>query len=56
MPFAVMYSPAFPVLARVSTRRAETMNRGLGMDFVVLAVGIVFFALSLAYVRACDSL
>ena len=32
-------------------------NKGaVTMDIVILAIGVVFFALSLAYVKACDSL
>ena len=33
------------------------LNKGVvTMDIVLIAIGVVFFALSLAYVKACDSL
>lgn len=37
-------------------RIAQNTPQGAEMDIVVLAIGILFFALSFAYVRACDNL
>jgi hypothetical protein len=46
-----------PALALTDTRSGTFIARSiLMMDVVMLAIGFVFFALSIGYVYACDQL
>jgi hypothetical protein len=43
------------VLTACSQQAQSTNGKGTpAMDLIVLGIGILFFALSLAYVKACD--
>jgi len=55
----------FPLNSSMKRRRRprwqivvrHCQNKGVAMmDIVVLAIGVLFFVLSLAYVKSCDSL
>lgn len=37
-------------------RRTDRSQESSNMDIIMIAIGVIFFALSLAYVRACDNL